>query len=110
MVDKLAARGLLHDLRYSESSREGEETVALPPSYEEGRHATYDAAGLIGAFGDKTLNEPPSILIRLRCAGLFLPLQQLLECHPRAGGSPPSIFSVYTRCVWRRHPAETKNS
>lgn len=33
----------------------------LCPSCEQGRHrlATYDAAGLIGAFGDKTLNEPP---------------------------------------------------
>lgn len=49
------------------------------------RPATYDAAGLIGAFVDKTLNEPPSILIGLSCAGLFLPSQQLLECHPRAG-------------------------
>lgn len=50
MVDKLAARGLLHDFLYSKSSREGEETVALPPLYEEGRHATYDAAGLIGGI------------------------------------------------------------
>lgn len=49
------------------------------------RPATYDAAGLTGAFVDKTLNEPPSILIGLNCAGLFLPSQQLLECHPRAG-------------------------
>lgn len=65
MADKLAAWELLHDLLYSKSSGEGEETGALPPSYEEGRHATYDAAGLIGAFGDKTLNEPPSILIGL---------------------------------------------
>ena len=58
---QLAAWGLPQYFVYPKSP--GTAALRPPPScprvIKGGRLATYDAAGLIGAFDDKTLNEPP---------------------------------------------------